>query len=90
MGARERDRGGDEHGEGVRGPRGCVASPWRRLGAPGRSQAGREGGGGRRGAATRLRPSGEGGRRQGGGGGGLGRCWAAQCWAAGGLPGKLR
>ena len=43
VGARERDRGGDEHGEGVRGPRGCVASPWRRLGAPGGArQAGRE------------------------------------------------
>ena len=78
LGAGEREsRGGERHGrvnEGVPG------GAWRRLGAPGRSQAGREGGGGRRGVATRLRPSGEGGRRQGGGGGGLGRPLGQPGW----------
>ena len=69
---RKEQRRGERLGE-REGVQGGSASPWRRLGASERGQAGREGGGGRRGrarAGTQLL-RGEG--RKTTGGGGLGR-----------------
>ena len=40
----ERAEGGGSTGDSESGPGGVRGAPWRRLGAPGRSQAGREGG----------------------------------------------